>query len=67
MRTFVVLALLFCATAAPVSPQSRSLPHATLLCTGHHMQKMSAKRFKRGVHRTAKKVRHFIRRAAGKH
>lgn len=31
------------------------------------LEKTSAKRFKRGVHRTVKKVRHFFRRAAGKH
>lgn len=32
-----------------------------------HLQKTTAKRFKRGVRRTGKKIRHFIHRASGKH
>ncbi|MDQ6929423.1 MAG: hypothetical protein M3126_01985 [Candidatus Eremiobacteraeota bacterium] len=35
--------------------------HAKLL------EKTSAKRFKRGVRRTARKIRHFIHRASGRH
>jgi len=48
------------APAVAAAPAQHPAVHATLL------QKTSAKRFKRGVRRTTKKIRHFIRRAAGK-
>ncbi len=47
--------------AAPVTHSTTGAAHA------HFLQKTTAKRFKRGVRRTRKKIRHFFRRASGKH
>ena len=47
--------------APPVSHSATGAAHA------HRLEKTTAKRFKRGIRRTRKKIRHFIRRAAGKH
>jgi hypothetical protein len=64
-------AIVLCAAAVLLAgaPAVASLSPAHV----HHtvssatLEKTSAKRFKRGVRRTVKKVRHFLRRAAGKH
>ncbi|MDQ2663447.1 MAG: hypothetical protein M3Y18_05355 [Candidatus Eremiobacteraeota bacterium] len=53
--------LLGIAPAAAAPPPVNPGMHASLI------QKTTARRFKRGIRRTRKKIRHFIRRAAGKH
>lgn len=59
----LIVASLLLTAAAPASAAVPAKPaiHASLL------QKTTAKRFKRGVRRTTKKIRRFFRRAAGKH
>lgn len=55
--------LLMSAFSATVSVQAAA-PGAI---RSAHIQKMSAKRFKRGIRRTTKRIRHFIHRASGRH
>ena len=52
---------------APVAAAPSAAHSATGAAHAHRLQKTTAKRFKRGVRRTRKKIRHFIRRASGKH
>ena len=59
------LAALFIASAVVVAaPSQAATEHGVRTA---HLQKTTAKRFKRGVRRTGKKIRHFIHRASGKH
>ncbi len=54
----------FAMTALMSAPAAAMHPNGVRTA---HLQKTTAKRFKRGVRRTGKKIRHFIHRASGKH
>lgn len=61
IASFCAAAFLLGIAPAAAAPPANPGMHASLI------QKTTAKRFKRGIRRTRKKIRHFIRRAAGKH